>query len=61
MTDALIVILDGQVAGTLLRVARGRLRFDYDDTYCNRSDPTPLSVSMPTRSHHTPTTSSARG
>jgi serine/threonine-protein kinase HipA len=49
MSDALTVILDGQVAGTLSRVARGRLRFDYDDTYRSRSDATPLSVSMPTQ------------
>lgn len=33
----------------LSRVARGRLRFDYDDTYRNRPDATPLSVSMPTQ------------
>jgi serine/threonine-protein kinase HipA len=49
MSDALIVILDGQVAGTLSRIARGRLRFDYDDTYRNRPGATPLSVSMPTQ------------
>lgn len=49
MSDTLIVILDGQVAGTLSKVARGRLRFDYDDTYRSRSDATPLSVSMPTQ------------
>jgi serine/threonine-protein kinase HipA len=49
MSDTLTVILDGQVAGTLSRVARGRLRFDYGDTYRNRSDATPLSVSMPTQ------------
>jgi serine/threonine-protein kinase HipA len=49
MGDSLTVILDGLVAGTLSRVTRGRLRFDYDDTYRNRPDATPLSVSMPTQ------------
>lgn len=49
MTDALVVILDNAVAGTLTRLSRGRLRFDYDDDYRRRSDATPLSLSMPTQ------------
>jgi len=49
MSDTLIVILDGSVAGTVTRGARGRLRFDYDEDYRNQPDATPLSVSMPTQ------------
>lgn len=49
MTDALVVILDDAVAGTLTRLPQGRLRFDYDDDYRHRSEPTPLSLSMPTQ------------
>lgn len=49
MTDALVVILDDAVAGTLTRTAQGRLRFDYDDNYRTRSGATPLSLSMPTQ------------
>lgn len=53
MTDSLIVVLDDGVAGTLTRLAGGRLRFDYDEEYREKATPTPLSVSMPTqvRSH----------
>lgn len=53
MTDNLAVILGDTVAGTLTRLSRGRLRFDYDEEYRERRNPTPLSVSMPTqvRSH----------
>ena len=47
MTDTLVVVLDDSVAGTVTRVAHGRLRFDYDDAYRNRPGATPLSVSMP--------------
>lgn len=47
MTDTLVVILDDVVAGTLTRLPQGRLRFDYDDDYRRRSEPTPLSLSMP--------------
>jgi serine/threonine-protein kinase HipA len=47
MTDTLVVVLDDSVAGTVTRVAHGRLRFDYDDAYRNRPSATPLSVSMP--------------
>ncbi len=49
MTDALVVILDGAVAGTVTRLPQGRLRFDYDDDYRGRSEATPLSLSMPTQ------------
>lgn len=49
MTDSLIVVLDDTVAGTVTRLARGRLRFDYDDAYRQRPEATPLSLSMPTQ------------
>lgn len=49
MSNTLTVVLGDQVAGTVTRVARGRLRFDYDDSYRNGADATPLSVSMPTQ------------
>ena len=49
MTDSLIVVLDDAVAGTVTRLGRGRLRFDYDDTYRQRPGVTPLSLSMPTQ------------
>ena len=53
MTDTLLVILDDVVAGMLTRLSGGRLRFDYDASYQERSGPTPLSLSMPVqvRSH----------
>src|SRR5665213_3519284 len=53
MTDSLVVILDDRVAGILVRLQGGRLRFDYSDEYRERSVATPLSLSMPTqvRSH----------
>ena len=53
MTDTLLVILDDVVAGMLTRLSGGRLRFDYDASYQERSGPTPLSLSMPAqvRSH----------
>ncbi len=53
MNDILAVILDDAVAGTITRLPDDRLRFDYDEAYRGRADPTPLSISMPTttRSH----------
>lgn len=53
MSNMLFVVLDGTVAGTVVRVRGGRLRFDYDEQYRQRPDATPLSLSMPTqvRSH----------
>jgi serine/threonine-protein kinase HipA len=53
MTDSLAVLLDDAVAGSITRLDQGRLRFDYDDEYRQRSAATPLSVSMPPsiRSH----------
>lgn len=53
MSDSLLVVLDGAVAGRLSRLRGGRLRFDYDDAYRERAAPTPLSLSMPVqvRSH----------
>jgi serine/threonine-protein kinase HipA len=53
MTDSLVVLLDDTIAGTVTRIARGALRFDYADEYRQQSDATPLSLSMPVqvRSH----------
>ena len=53
MTDSLLVILDDTVAGTIVRLQGGRLRFDYSDEYRERPGATPLSLSMPIqiRSH----------
>jgi serine/threonine-protein kinase HipA len=48
MTDTLAVVLGDTFAGTLTRLAGGRLRFDYDDDYRETRGATPLSVSMPT-------------
>ena len=47
MSDSLLVILDDVVAGTLTRLAGGRLRFDYDAAYQEQRGHTPLSLSMP--------------
>jgi serine/threonine-protein kinase HipA len=50
MPDTLIVLLGDTVAGTITRAPRGeRLRFEYDDNYRKHSNPTPLSLSMPTQ------------
>jgi serine/threonine-protein kinase HipA len=53
MTDSLLVVLDDTIAGTLVRLRGGKLRFDYGDEYRGRPGATPLSLSMPTqvRSH----------
>ena len=53
MTDSLLVVLDHGVAGTLVRLKGGKLRFDYADEYRARPGATPLSLSMPiqVRSH----------
>ncbi len=53
MTDALLVVLEDSVAGTVTRLRGGRLRFDYREEYVERRGATPLSVSMPlqVRSH----------
>lgn len=47
MSDTLLVILGDRVAGTLERIANGRLRFSYSTEYQQSSGPTPLSLSMP--------------
>lgn len=47
MTDQLAVIMGDAVAGTLTRLAGGRLRFDYADAYVTDPGATPISVSMP--------------
>ncbi|MGA2166556.1 MAG: HipA N-terminal domain-containing protein [Solirubrobacteraceae bacterium] len=53
MTDALLVVLEDSVAGTVTRLRGGRLRFDYREEYVERPGATPLSMSMPlqVRSH----------
>ena len=53
MTDSLLVLVEDAVAGTLHRLAGGRLRFDYADEYRVTPEATPLSLSMPlaVRSH----------
>jgi len=53
MSNALTVLLNDRVAGTLTRLPGGRLRFDYDDLYRTGRSVTPLSLSMPAqvRSH----------
>ncbi len=47
MPNELIVVIGGIVAGTLTRLPNGRLRFEYDEAYRAKTDPTPLSLSMP--------------
>lgn len=47
MSDALVVLLEDQVAGTLTRLTGGQLRFDYDQRYQEAEALTPLSLSMP--------------
>jgi serine/threonine-protein kinase HipA len=47
VSDSLLVILDDVVAGTLTRLSRGRLRFDYEAAYQQERGHTPLSLSMP--------------
>jgi HipA-like protein len=42
-------LLGDTVAGVVTRLPGGQLRFDYEDGYRDRSDETPISVSMPTR------------
>lgn len=49
MTNALLVVLDDAIAGTLVRLPGGRLRFDYDEKYRERAGATALSLSMPTQ------------
>lgn len=47
MSDALVVVLEDAVAGTLARSPGGSLTFTYDDDYRLRSEATPLSLSLP--------------
>lgn len=47
MTDALHVILEDVLAGTIHKLPGGRLRFTYNETYRARDGATPLSLSMP--------------
>lgn len=43
----LTVLLEGRPVGQVQRLVSGRLRLDFDDTYLDDPDSTPLSVSMP--------------
>jgi len=45
---SLVVLLGDLIAGTLTRLAGGRLRFNYDEQYRATNGATPLSVSMQT-------------
>ena len=47
MTAFLNVYLDGVLAGQLAQTAGGALAFAYDSSYTARTNPTPLSLSMP--------------
>ncbi len=47
MTESLVVILNGQIAGEVLRQKGGKLQFDYSDKYRKQPGATPLSLSMP--------------
>jgi serine/threonine-protein kinase HipA len=49
MTDTLLVVLEDAMAGRLMRLRGGRLRFEYDEQYRARAGATPLSLSMPIR------------
>jgi serine/threonine-protein kinase HipA len=53
MTDTLLVVMDGSIVGSVVRLKGGRLRFDYADHDRAMAGATPLSLSMPTqiRSH----------
>lgn len=53
MTDTLLVVLGGVIAGTLERLSGGRLRFDYTEEYQDQPGATSISLSMPlqVRSH----------
>jgi len=53
MTDTLLVVMEGSIVGTVVRLKGGRLRFDYADHDRDMAGATPLSLSMPTqiRSH----------
>ena len=47
MTKELIVILDGQVTGRVVRDTRGRISFTYEDNWREAENAYPLSLSMP--------------
>jgi len=46
MTKELIIVLDGQITG-VVRNARGRVAFIYDDDWRDTDTAYPLSLSMP--------------
>jgi serine/threonine-protein kinase HipA len=47
MTKELIAVLDGQITGRVVRDARGRISFTYDDDWRETENAYPLSLSMP--------------
>ena len=47
MTKELLVILDGQVTGRVVRDMRGRISFTYEDNWREAEIAYPLSLSMP--------------
>jgi serine/threonine-protein kinase HipA len=51
MSDALVVVLEDAVAGTLTRSPGGRLAFSYEEEYRRRSETTPLSLALPKQIH----------
>lgn len=46
------VLMDGIPVGVLAMTTGGSLSFAYADNYLSRSNPTPLSLSMPVRQQH---------
>jgi len=52
MNGELIAILDGQEAGRIVRDARGRLSFTYNEQWSNADNAYPLSLSMPLALEH---------
>jgi serine/threonine-protein kinase HipA len=48
MSGTLVVLFGDTVVGTVIQLPGGRLRFDYDAVYRERSHATPMSLSMPT-------------
>jgi serine/threonine-protein kinase HipA len=61
MSDALQVIVEDVVAGTVTRVRGGRLRFDYDAEYRERSAERRCRSRCRSRSDRIPTGSRRRG
>jgi len=47
MSEELLVLMDGQIAGKVIQDARGKLKFRYEDSWRERRGAYPLSLSMP--------------